>query len=260
MDLFLVLGVIAALIIIVTGMLLKGASLAVLFSPEAMMIIFGGIIVALINGYPLSDIKRFPGIFKVLFQNRTYDYRATINKLVDLSNVARREGLLALETPVNNLDPVEDTFLKRGMEMVVDGIDKEQIEVIMQNEIDSTEERHARGAAMFQTAGSTSPTLGVMGAVIGLIGALGHLNNVNVLGESISSAFVATLFGIFCGYLLFLPFAKRLKRKSQQELQQMELIMAGTLAIEEGVSAKTMEHNLESMISEVNREQIEKNK
>lgn len=98
-----------------------------------------------------------------------------------------------------------------------------------------------------------------MGAVIGLIGALGHLDNVSVLGESISSAFVATLFGIFMGYLVFMPFAKRLQRKSEQEIQNLELIMAGTLAIEEGVSAKTMEKNLESMISETRRTDIEKN-
>lgn len=256
MDLFLLIGIIAALVIVVAAMILKGASIAMLFSPEAMMIIFGGIIVALINTYPLADIKRLPGIFKVLFKNKKYDYRATIDQLVELSNVARREGLLALETPVNNLDPVDDAFLKRGMEMVVDGIDKEEIQEIMENEIASTEERHARGTAMMQTAGSTSPTLGVMGAVIGLIGALGHLNNVNVLGQSISSAFVATLFGIFMGYLVFMPFAKRLQRKSEQEIQNFDLILAGTLAIEEGVSAKTMEKNLESMISETRRSDI----
>lgn len=259
MDLFLLIGICAALVIVVAAMILKGASLAMLFSPEAMMIIFGGIIVALINTYPLADIKRLPGIFKVLFQAKKYDYRATIDKLVELSNIARREGLLALETPVNNLDPEKDAFLKRGMEMVVDGIDKEEIEEIMENEISSIEERHAKGTAMMQTAGSTSPTLGVMGAVIGLIGALGHLDNVSVLGESISSAFVATLFGIFMGYLVFMPFAKRLQRKSEQEIQNLELIMAGTLAIEEGVSAKTMEKNLESMISETRRTDIEKN-
>lgn len=257
MDLFLLIGIFAAFIIVMSAMILKGASLAMLFSPEAMMIIFGGIIVALINTYPLVDIKRLPGIFKVLFQTKKYDYQATIAKLVELSNVARREGLLALETPVNNLDPKEDAFLKRGMEMVVDGIDKEEIQRIMENEISSVEERHLKGTAMMQTAGSTSPTLGVMGAVIGLIGALGHLDNVNVLGESISSAFVATLFGIFMGYLVFMPFAKRLQRKSEQEVQDLELIMAGTLSIEEGVAAKTMEKNLESMLSEGRRAGIE---
>lgn len=258
MDLFLLLGLLAGFVIVMAAMVLKGASLAMLFSPEAMMIIFGGVIVSLINTYPLADIKRLPGIFKSLFKANKFNYRLTIDQLVELSNVARREGLLALETPVNNLDPVNDAFLKRGMEMVVDGIDKEEIQEILENEIDSISARHARAAAMMQTAGSTSPTLGVMGAVIGLIGALGHLNNVDVLGQSISSAFVATLFGIFVGYLIFMPFAKRLQRKSEQETQNLELILAGTLAIAEGQSAKTMEKNLESMVSEVQRVGLKK--
>lgn len=257
MDIFLLFGLVAAVGIVTVAMILKGASLVMLFSPEAMMIIFGGIIVALINTYPLADLKRLPGILRVLFKTNKLNYRQTIDQLVELSNVARREGLLALETPVNNLDPVKDAFLKRGMEMVVDGIDQDEIQEILENEITSVSERHARAATMMQTAGSTSPTLGVMGAVIGLIGALGHLDNVNVLGQSISSAFVATLFGIFVGYLVFMPFAKRLQRKSEQEVQNLEIILAGTLAIAQGISAKTMEKNLESLVSEARRNEIE---
>ena len=237
MDFMVVVGILMGVIAVLGGMIVKGANLMVFVNPEALLIIFVGMFAAVINSYPLSDIKRIPGMFKVLFTNRDYNPVATIESIVEMSNIARREGLLALEEPVN-----------RGLEMVVDGIDAEQIEEIMYTEIEATEERHHAGAGIFKTAGTTSPTLGVLGAVIGLIGALGDLSDVDKLGESISSAFVATLLGIFFGYVIMIPFSSRLARKSAEEIQVMNIALEGVLYIQAGQSPKTIKQKLYSKL------------
>ncbi|HIY57229.1 MAG TPA: flagellar motor stator protein MotA [Candidatus Tetragenococcus pullicola] len=245
MDIFLLVGIILGFFSVVVGMIVKGADVTVLINPAAIIIIFVGLIAALINSFPSSDIKRLPKIFGVLFKNKTYDKAAMVGTIVELSNQARRDGLLSLENSVQSL---EDPFLKKGLEMVVDGIDPDQIQEIMESEIEGIEERHQTAANMFITAGSTSPTLGVLGAVIGLIGALGNLNDVDALGHMISAAFVATLYGIFFGYVLFQPFGSRLKRKSAEEIDSMWLILEGVMSIQAGQSPKTIEQKLYSAI------------
>ncbi len=226
-------------------MIVKGANVAVLINPAAAIIIFVGVAAAVVNSFPSSDIKRIPKIFGVLLRNKEYDLKTTITDIVDLANKARRDGLLSLEGAIQNL---EDPFLKKGLEMVVDGIAAEQIQEIMENEIYGIEDRHRIGASIFKTAGTSSPTLGVLGAVIGLIGALGNLEDVEALGHMISAAFVATLYGIFFGYVLFIPFSARLTLKSEQEVQVMSIIVEGVLAIQAGQSPKSIEKKLYSLI------------
>lgn len=190
MDIFLIIGLVLGAICIMMALILKGASVAMLLNGEVAVIIFGGMIAAVLSSYTMADIKRLPKVMKVLMSNEEPDLNGTIEKLVELSNIARREGLLALEAPVNELD---DPFMKQGLELVVDGAEAEQIRDLMESEVDAMETRHHRMSGLFKTAGATSPTLGVMGAAIGLIGALGNLSDINKLGPMIASAFVATI-------------------------------------------------------------------
>jgi len=245
MDFFLLIGIVLGLVSVIVGMIVKGANVAVLINPAAAIIIFVGVAAAVVNSFPSSDIKRIPKIFGVLLRNKEYDLKTTITDIVDLANKARRDGLLSLEGAIQNL---EDPFLKKGLEMVVDGIAAEQIQEIMENEIYGIEDRHRIGASIFKTAGTSSPTLGVLGAVIGLIGGLGNLEDVESLGHMISAAFVATLYGIFFGYVLFIPFSARLTLKSEQEVQVMSIIVEGVLAIQAGQSPKSIEKKLYSLI------------
>lgn len=245
MDFFLLIGIVLGLVSVIVGMIVKGANVAVLINPAAAIIIFVGVAAAVVNSFPSSDIKRIPKIFGVLLRNKEYDLKTTITDIVNLANKARRDGLLSLEGAIQNL---EDPFLKKGLEMVVDGIAAEQIQEIMENEIYGIEDRHRIGASIFKTAGTSSPTLGVLGAVIGLIGALGNLEDVEALGHMISAAFVATLYGIFFGYVLFIPFSARLTLKSEQEVQVMSIIVEGVLAIQAGQSPKSIEKKLYSLI------------
>ena len=227
------------------ALILKGASVAMLLNGEVAVIIFGGMIAAVLSSYTMADIKRLPKVMKVLMSNEEPDLNGTIEKMVELSNIARREGLLALEAPVNELD---DPFMKQGLELVVDGAEAEQIRDLMESEVDAMETRHHRMSGLFKTAGATSPTLGVMGAAIGLIGALGNLSDINKLGPMIASAFVATIFGIFMGYLVMMPFATRLEAKNEEEVLLKTLIIEGVMDIQAGHSAKVIEQKLYAQI------------
>lgn len=231
---------------VIVGMIVKGADAMVLLNPAAAIIIGVGTLAALVNSYPKKDIKRLPKIIGVLFKSKESDKpEDLVESIMGLAQKARQEGVLALETTVDSL---ENPFLKNGMEMVVDGVNAEQIQEVLLNEINALEERHRVGSAMFKTAGSSAPTLGVLGAVIGLIGALGNLNDVNALGHMISAAFVATLYGIFFGYVLFIPFGSRLVRKSESEIKNMLITVEGVLAIQAGHNPNTIERKLMGML------------
>lgn len=245
MDIFLIIGLVLGAICIVMALILKGASVAMLLNGEVAVIIFGGMIAAVLSSYTMADIKRLPKVMKVLMSNEEPDLNGTIEKMVELSNIARREGLLALEAPVNELD---DPFMKQGLELVVDGAEAEQIRDLMESEVDAMETRHHRMSGLFKTAGATSPTLGVMGAAIGLIGALGNLSDINKLGPMIASAFVATIFGIFMGYLVMIPFATRLEAKNEEEVLLKTMIIEGVMDIQAGHSAKVIEQKLYAQI------------
>lgn len=245
MDIFLIIGLVLGAICIVMALILKGASVAMLLNGEVAVIIFGGMIAAVLSSYTMADIKRLPKVMKVLMSNEEPDLNGMIEKMVELSNIARREGLLALEAPVNELD---DPFMKQGLELVVDGAEAEQIRDLMESEVDAMESRHHRMSGLFKTAGATSPTLGVMGAAIGLIGALGNLSDINKLGPMIASAFVATIFGIFMGYLVMIPFATRLEAKNEEEVLLKTLIIEGVMDIQAGHSAKVIEQKLYAQI------------
>lgn len=245
MDIFLIIGLVLGAICIMMALILKGASVAMLLNGEVAVIIFGGMIAAVLSSYTMADIKRLPKVMKVLMSNEEPDLNGTIEKMVELSNIARREGLLALEAPVNELD---DPFMKQGLELVVDGAEAEQIRDLMESEVDAMETRHHRMSGLFKTAGATSPTLGVMGAAIGLIGALGNLSDINKLGPMIASAFVATIFGIFMGYLVMIPFATRLEAKNEEEVLLKTLTIEGVMDIQAGHSAKVIEQKLYAQI------------
>jgi chemotaxis protein MotA len=257
MDIFLIIGMVAGLIIVVAAMLEKGASLAVLLSAEAFIVIIGGTVVALLNSFPRGEFVKLPKIFGVLFNAKGgEDPAEIIVQLVEMSQTTRRDGLLSLESTIQGL---ENKFMKKGLEMVVDGLEPDLIKEVLEIEIESMEERHRLGATAFSTAGGTAPTLGVLGAVIGLIGALGNLNNIEVLGESIKSAFVATVFGIFTGYLIWHPFSNRLKRKSLEEVRNMNIMLEGILAIQAGNNPKSIERKLVGMLEPKQRVRFEEN-
>ncbi|SHK62308.1 flagellar motor stator protein MotA [Desulforamulus aeronauticus] len=241
------------------GMVLKGASLVALWNPAALMIIFVGTTAAVFNAFPMEELKRIPKLFKIIFQGpKITPKKEIVHTFVALATTARREGLLSLES---QLESIEDPFIRNGMQLVIDGGDSEYVRSLLEEEIYATEERHRSGALIFSQAGTYAPTLGVLGAVIGLIAALGNLSDIEKLGHSIAAAFVATLLGIFSGYVLWHPIANKLKRISSREIEIKQMIMEGVLAIQAGNSPLAIEQMLLVYlpVSERRSEREEKN-
>ncbi|MEB1807281.1 MAG: flagellar motor stator protein MotA [Bacillaceae bacterium] len=255
MDKTSIIGIILGVAAILLGLIFKGTSLLVLLNPAALFIIFFGTAATILIGFPGNEVKRIPKLFKVLFQDqKNPNVNELIRTFVDLSSFARKEGLLALEKQV---ETIEDPFLKQGMKMAVDGMEADYIRDTMEEELTAMEERHLAGAAIFTQAGTYAPTLGVLGAVLGLIAALGNLNDIDALGYAIAAAFVATLFGIFTGYVLWHPFANKLKRKSKQEIMIKSMMIEGVLSIQSGVAPRAIEEKLRVYVPYSDRAKLE---
>lgn len=235
-------GIVLGLVAVGVGMVMKGASLAALANPAAIMIIFVGTAASVLIAFPMSDLKKLPKLFKILFTEQPLPpKRELINQFMNWASIARREGLLALESAS---DEIEDPFLRNGMKMIIDGGEPEFVRDVLNEEIAAIEERHQAGAAIFTQAGTYAPTLGVLGAVVGLVAALGNLSDIDKLGHSIAAAFMATLMGIFSGYVMWHPFANKLKRKSKQEIEIKKIMVEGLLSIQAGVSPAAIEQKL----------------
>ncbi|MBV7275134.1 flagellar motor stator protein MotA [Clostridium thailandense] len=255
MDIFLIIGIVVGLFAVSTGLLLKGATVAILLNGEAVIVILVGTAAAVMNSFPKKDFLNIPKLFGVAFREKgKEDPIEIIKQMIEMAHETRKNGLLSLEGKIQDMSNV---FMKQGLEMVVDGTEPEYIKQVLSDEIEAMEERHRGGASIFTTAGGASPTLGVLGAVIGLIGALGNLNDTAKLGESISAAFVATIYGIFFGYVIWHPLSSRLKRKSHEEVSNKQIILEGILAIQEGKNPKTIERKLLSMLSPKDRKKFE---
>lgn len=254
MDLTTVLGLIVGILAIGVGMVLKGVSLVALVNPAAILIILAGTAAAVTIAFPTNEIKKVPKLFVVIFtEKKAVDQAKLIRMFSDWAQLARKEGLLALEAKTSE---VEDPFLRNGLSLAVDGQSADYIRDVLSEEIEAMEERHMSGAAIFSQAGTYAPTLGVLGAVLGLIAALSNMNDTEVLGHAISAAFVATLLGIFTGYVLWHPFANKLKRKSKQEVKLKQLMIEGILSILEGEAPRVIEQKLASYLPTAERKEI----
>lgn len=244
-------GIVLGLLAITIGMVLKGASLLALLNPAAFMIIIVGTAAALLNAFPMEHMKKFPLLMKLLFKGQVLmPKQELLTFFIDLSQTARREGLLALEGRVSDVD---DPFLKNGLMMVVDGMDADFVSDVLEAEVMAMEERHRNGALIFSQAGMYAPTLGVLGAVIGLIAALGNLDDIEALGRSIAAAFIATLLGIFTGYVLWHPFANKLKIMSKAEVELKKMMIEGILSLQAGDSPVAVESKLQVFIPQAQR-------
>ena len=232
MELTSLIGVIVGIGAVVGAMIFKHISFTVLLNPAAIFVIFVGTAATILISFPGENLKILGKLFKILFtkQKMITDVEI-IDLMIELSTKAKRDGLLSLESKVAE---IEDPFIKKGIQMVIDGTEEEIVEEILENEIASMEKRHETNASIFSSAGMYAPTLGVLGAVFGLIAAMSHIDDTEAMAEAIAAAFVATILGIFTGYVLWNPFAKKLKVKSQKEARLKEMVILGLMSIQQG--------------------------
>ncbi|RFU62921.1 flagellar motor stator protein MotA [Peribacillus glennii] len=254
MDKTSLVGILLGIVALGVGMTLKGVPVSQLANPAAILIILVGTAAAVTTAVPGFELKKLPKLFKILFKEPKLEKpEELIQTFSEWAVVARKEGLLALEAIA---EQVENQFLKNGLNLAVEGQSAEYIRDLLSEEIDAMEERHAAGAAIFTQAGTYAPTLGVLGAVVGLVAALGNMADTEALGHAIAAAFIATLMGIYTGYVLWHPFAYKLKRKSQQEVRIKQMMVEGILSIIEGEAPRTIEQKLASYLPAEERKKL----
>jgi len=224
---------------------LKGAGLMALVSAAAFMIVVVGTIAAICVQTPLSVMKHALKILPWIMRPPALEPEQLIRKMVEWSNVARKQGLLGLE-PLLNREP--DDFVRKALQLVVDGGEPDAIRGTMEVELNTREHADTLGAKVFEGMGIYSPTLGIIGAVLGLMAVLQNLSDPSKLGHGIAAAFTATVYGIGLANLFFLPIAAKLKVTIQAQTQVREMIIEGMLSIAQGENPRAIEAKLQGYL------------
>jgi chemotaxis protein MotA len=199
----------------------------------------------------MQSMKRIPSLYKLTFSAEPPDLRGRMDLLVSLADQARREGLLALDA---KLGEIEDSFTRNALQLVVDGTDPEMVHAILEAEVDGMAARHAAGSAPFEKAGGFAPTMGIIGTVLGLVHVLQNLAAPSTLGPSISAAFLATLMGVGAANVIFLPIANRLKAISAEEVELRMMTLEGILSLQAGDNPRLVADKLMSYLPPAERE------
>ena len=245
MDRLSVIGVVLALVALIGGSMLKGAGLSGLWSPAAFVIVIVGTIAAILLQTPLATFRRALKIVRWVFQPPAQDRATVIAKIVEWSTTARKQGLLGLEAEVQSL---EDPFLRKGLQMVVDGVEPEAIRQMLEIELHGQSDRDMSAAKVFEGMGIYAPTLGIIGAVLGLMAVMKNLADPSKLGHGIAAAFTATIYGIGAANLMLLPIASKLKGLVNHQTQEREMIVEGLIAIAQGENPRNIEARLNGFI------------
>lgn len=245
MDLLSFIGVIIAFAAILGGNWLEGGHLDTLANGPAMVIVLGGSIGAVLLQTPMRVFLRAMRMLGMVFIPPKHGLDESIVKLVEWSRIARKEGLLGLEKAVE-FEP--DLFVRKGMQLLVDGNEPDEIRHTLEVELDSRERFDLQASKVLDAMGGYSPTIGIIGAVMGLIHVMQNLSDPSKLGSGIATAFVATIYGVGLANLFLLPMANKLKAYVLQESHYRELVIEGLVAISEGENPRQIETRLQGFL------------
>ncbi len=246
MDVATLVGVVVALGAIFMSMIMEGGNPASIILPPAMLIVFGGTIGATMATGMMKDFTGSMAALARAFTGKPSDPEESIATVVQFAETARREGLLALEEQAKS---IEDPFLRKGIELAVDGTDPDELREILEAEIQSKKHHDKVATKFFNDMGGFSPTLGIIGTVLGLIHVLENLSEPDKLGHLIAGAFVATLWGVMSANVVWLPIGKKLARLAELEAKHMELVLEGVLSVQAGANPRIVEQKLLSFLT-----------
>lgn len=244
-------GIGLGFVALLLGAMMDGTSPAAFIDIPALITILGGTGGATMASVGMQSMKRIPSLYKMAFSAEPPDMRGRLELLVSLADKARREGLLALDAM---LGEIEDSFTRNALQLVVDGTDPEMVHTIIEAEVDGMAARHAAAAMPFEKAGGFAPTMGIIGTVMGLVHVLQNLSSPSTLGPSISTAFLATLMGVGSANVIFLPIANRLKAISAEEVELRMMTLEGILSIQAGDNPRLVGDKLMSYLPPMERE------
>jgi chemotaxis protein MotA len=246
-DILSIIGVSLGLVAVLGGSIAKGSGLGALWNTAAFVIVVLGTLGATLVQARMPVFVHGIRLLPWVFRPPVIDNRVVVQQVVEWSQVARKEGLLGLETLA---EEVSDAFARKGLQLLVDGTEPQMIRQILEADMDNREHFDIQGARVFESMGIYAPTLGIVGAVMGLMAVMQNLADPSKLGAGIAAAFVATIYGIASANLLFLPVANKLKSLIQKRSQHQQMLMEGLIAIAEGENPRNIESKLSGFVHE----------
>ena len=250
MDLLTLGGIILAFVAILGGQILEGGHVSSIMQLTAAIIVMGGTIGAVMVNYPMPIFLKAITNAKMVFFNVHADSKNVITQIVELATISRKQGLLALE---GKLKTMGDPFLKKGVQMVVDGTEAKAIREILEIEVEQFEEENNLSGKVYESLGGFAPTIGILGAVMGLIHVMENLADPSKLGGGIAVAFVATIYGVGAANLLFLPMGGKIKLKTKELVLARQLIIEGLVSLAQAENPKMIEEKLKGYLPESQR-------
>lgn len=255
MDIATILGIVIALAAILGGQALEGGHAGSIMQLTAFIIVLGGTFGAVCVQNPMPVVIRAMGALSLALSNPHHDLKATIMSLLDLANISRKQGLLALEA---KLKDIPDPFFRKGVQLIVDGTDPKVVHEILEIEVEHHEEEGIVAAKVWEAAGGYAPTIGILGAVLGLIHVMENLADPSKLGGGIAVAFVATIYGVGAANLFFLPIANKIKLKLKEESASRNMLIMGLVGLAHGENPRLLQEKLEAFLPVHERTKPEK--
>lgn len=247
MDVLSFIGIFLAFGAIIGGNFIEGGHIGGLVNGPAFLIVIGGTLGAAFLQSPLSVLKRSMAISRWVFFPPPIVYQEILNNIINWSTIARREGLLGLESVA---DSMQDPFGKKGLQLLVDGGEPAAIRDVLETEIYLRQSADNAAAKIFESMGGYAPTIGIIGAVMGLIHVMSNLADPSKLGSGIATAFVATIYGVGSANLFFLPFAAKIKMVIARNANAQEMLLEGIIAIADGENPRNIELRLSAYVDE----------
>lgn len=257
MDLTSIIGVVVGMVLIIfVG--IGPSDLGNFWDPPSVAIVLGGTLAAVIASYPFSILKDVVKHTKILFQGKRYNVYGLIDTLVEMAQIARKSGLLALEEKANEQD---DTFFRQGIMLIVDATEPEEVRSMMENELDIMDQRHEESLGIYEKASSYAPAFGMIGTLVGLVNMLMSMDMDSGasadIGPSMATALITTFYGCLLANLLFSPMAKKLRIRNEEELLYKQIMIEGILAIQSGDNPKFLKEKLLTYLSQNDRSKMQ---
>ena len=241
MDLATIIGLVMAFGAVFGGAAIEGVHISALIQPTAALIVLGGTFGATFVSFPLPAIINALKGVKVVFLPTKVDHEQVVKDIINYATKARRNGLISLEQEAQS---VRDPFIKKGISLVVDGIDPQKLRETLEADIMAYEDHTKHSIEFYEAAGGYSPTIGIIGAVLGLIHVMGNLSDTSKLGGGIAVAFVATIYGLMIANIICLPIGTKLKIRMKEEMLRRIMILEGLIAIQNGENPHFIEQKL----------------
>jgi chemotaxis protein MotA len=244
MDIGTIIGL-AAGVAMLLGSILLASDLRPFVDYPSIVMVGGGTVCAALMSFPLKNVLAVAKVLKNCFLVKARDPRDLIAQLVKYAEIARRDGILALE---NHTAKMDDPFLVSGIQMAVDGTDPEMIEAILTSELESVEARHSEGKAIFDSMAKYAPAFGMIGTLVGLVIMLKNMNDPATIGPAMAVALLTTFYGAVVSNLIAGPLGEKLARRSKEELALKMIVIRGVMAIQSGDNPRIVEQKLQSVL------------